>query len=53
MELLYPTSRVTHSASVLDVVGREAVSGRLLMQRGMQLPIVHPESVLVFRLSVD
>ena len=50
VELLYPTTSVTHSTSILDALPGRALPGALLMQRGLQLPIVHPESVLVFRL---
>ncbi|MEM1175042.1 MAG: alpha-galactosidase [Pseudomonadota bacterium] len=51
VELVYPTAPVTHSTSILDAIKGRSFPGSLLMSRGLQLPIVHPESVLVFRLS--
>ena len=50
VELIWPAGERSWSTSVLDAVDGQALSGESLMRAGMQLPIVDPESLLVFHL---
>jgi alpha-galactosidase len=52
IKLLWPArgSFKEYSASILDQMEGQIFSGEALQQFGMQLPIVHPQSSLVFEL---
>ncbi|MEL7448516.1 MAG: alpha-galactosidase [Pseudomonadota bacterium] len=51
VELIWPTNPFTYTESVLDVISKTPITGAALMNAGMQLPILHPETVLVFHLK--
>jgi alpha-galactosidase len=48
--VVWPLEPRSSSASILDVIQDKAISGAALMSAGMQLPIMQPESLLVFHL---
>ena len=52
IKLLWPVrgSFKEYSASILDQLDGQIISGEALQQFGMQLPILHPQSSLVFEL---
>jgi alpha-galactosidase len=55
LELVWPISvdKVKqYSASILNVIDGELFTGELLMQQGMQLPLLDPQSSLVFKLTI-
>ena len=51
IRIVWPLAAQSHSRSILDVVERHAVSGEALMRAGMQLPILHPQSILILHLQ--
>lgn len=54
LALVWPTSvdKVKeYSKSILSVINNQTFTGELLMQHGMQLPTLDPQSSLVFKLS--
>lgn len=53
LNIIWPEKPVSHSPSVLDVISGVVFSGDALMRIGMQLPIMHPESLLIIHLKRD
>lgn len=51
VNIVWPLEPRSYSESVLDVIDSAPVSGAALMNAGMQLPILLPESLLVFHLT--
>jgi len=50
--LIWPTQLKEYSPSILKLIQGEILSGEALMNFGMQLPIVHPQTSLIFELLV-
>jgi len=50
VKIAWPLAPRSYSGSILDVIGDAPVSGDALMRAGMQLPIMQPETLLVFHL---
>ena len=50
IKVVWPLKPRNFSASILDVIEDTPMSGAALMSAGMQLPIMQPESLLVFHL---
>lgn len=50
ISLIWPTQLKEYSPSILRLIQGEILSAEALMSFGMQLPIVHPQSSLVFEL---
>ncbi len=54
VEVVWPVQPKSFSAGILEAIDDAVVSGEALMQAGVQLPILEPQSALVFRLvAVD
>lgn len=51
VKIVWPLAPRSYSGSILDVIGGTPFSGDALMRAGMQLPIMEPESLLVFHLT--
>lgn len=51
LALVWPTELNEYSTSVLNVVNGKKYSGEALMQLGLQLPIVNPQTSLIFELK--
>ncbi|MGB3724906.1 MAG: alpha-galactosidase [Glaciecola sp.] len=51
LDLVWPQKLFEYSPSVLQVVNGKQYSGEALMQFGMQLPVVFPQTSLIFKLS--
>jgi len=51
LTLAWPSQLKEYSPSVLQVVPGEVFSGDSLMRFGMQMPILHPQSSLIFVLE--
>ncbi|NMP30177.1 alpha-galactosidase [Thalassotalea sp. M1531] len=51
LNLVWPTKVKEYSTSVLSVVDGQVFSGEALMAFGMQLPIIDPQSSLIFEVS--
>ena len=50
MSVVWPLEPGTDSASELDAIEDEAISGAALMNAGLQLPIMKPQTLRVFHL---
>lgn len=51
LNVVWPTTLKSYSPSILEQLQDRQLSGQALMRAGLQLPIQHPESVLVFHLQ--
>ncbi|MFK8017847.1 MAG: alpha-galactosidase, partial [Gammaproteobacteria bacterium] len=51
LNVIWPEVPKSYSASILEQLKNVRVSGQALMRAGLQLPISHPETVLVFHLA--
>ena len=51
LSLVWPTKLKEYSPSVLSVIEKQVFSGASLMQMGMQLPVLFPQSSLIFELN--
>jgi alpha-galactosidase len=51
LSLVWPTQLKEYSPSILRLIQGEVISGEALMQFGMQLPLLHPQTSLVFALD--
>ncbi|GLR71715.1 alpha-galactosidase [Agaribacter marinus] len=51
LKMIWPTKLNEYSPSLLNIIDGKHYSGEALMQFGMQLPIVCPQSGLVFKLT--
>ena len=51
MSIIWPREPKSYSPSIIEAIGGQRVSGDVLMHAGVQLPILHPASVLVFHLK--
>jgi len=51
LELVWPKDLKEYSSSITTIVQSKTFSGEVLMQFGMQLPIVFPQTSLVFSLT--
>lgn len=51
LNMIWPTQLKEYSSSILSVVEGQIFSGEALMKFGMQLPIVFPQTSLIFKLS--
>jgi alpha-galactosidase len=51
LSLVWPTQLKEYSPSILRLIQGEVISGEALMQFGMQLPVLHPQTSLVFALD--
>ncbi|MDT0596069.1 alpha-galactosidase [Glaciecola petra] len=51
LNMIWPTQLKEYSSSILSVVEDQIFSGEALMKFGMQLPIVFPQTSLIFKLS--
>jgi alpha-galactosidase len=51
VKIVWPLAPRSYSGSILEVIGSVPFSGDALMRAGMQLPIMEPESLLVFHLA--
>ncbi|MBF7074223.1 alpha-galactosidase [Glaciecola sp. MH2013] len=49
--LIWPTHLKEYSESILSKIEGEVISGELLVNMGMQLPITFPQTTLIFELS--
>ena len=50
VNVAWPLEPRTYSPSILDVLDKQPVSGAALMSAGMQLPVLDPQSVLIWHL---
>lgn len=53
LKLAWPTELDEYSTSILSVIKGQSFSGELLMTLGMQLPIVFPQTSLIFELTTS
>jgi alpha-galactosidase len=51
LNLIWPVAPKSYSPSILEKLQGVRVSGQALMSAGLQLPILHPETVLAFHLT--
>lgn len=51
IKLAWPEQPLRYSDSILEVIDGAVISGEALMNLGMQLPLMWPESLLVFHLK--
>lgn len=52
LELIWPTKVKEYSPSILSKINGEIFTGEVLMQFGMQMPILFPQSSLIFELNL-
>jgi alpha-galactosidase len=50
VSIVWPQEPKSYSTSILDVINGSVISGEALTKAGIQLPIMHPASLLVFHL---
>ena len=50
VERVWPVEPRTYSPSILDVLHQQPISGAALMSPGIQLPVLDPQSVLIWHL---
>jgi alpha-galactosidase len=50
VSIVWPREPKSYSTSILDVINGSVISGEALTNAGIQLPIMHPASLLVFHL---
>jgi alpha-galactosidase len=50
VSIVWPQEPTSYSTSILDVINGSVISGEALTKAGIQLPIMHPASLLVFHL---
>ena len=53
VNIVWPQQPESYSTSILDVIDGAVVSGAALMQAGIQLPVLKPQSILVLHLQAD
>ena len=51
LSLIWPTKLKEYSPSILSIIEQQHFSGEALMQLGMQLPILNPQTALIFELN--
>ncbi|MGI9295611.1 MAG: alpha-galactosidase, partial [Pseudomonadales bacterium] len=51
VNVIWPLKPYNYSTSILDVINGAVVTGDALMRVGLQLPIMMPESLLIFHLA--
>ena len=51
LKLVWPTALKEYSRSILSVIEGQTFSGEILMDMGMQLPIIFPQTSLIFELK--
>ncbi len=51
INVIWPLAPKSNSTSILDVINGAILSGDALMRVGMQLPIMHPENLLIIHLQ--
>ena len=51
IKIVWPLAPESYSTSILDSIETSPITGDALMNAGMQLPIITPQSVLVFQLQ--
>lgn len=51
IEVVWPESPWRYSPSILEVIGSGAYTGQALMQAGLQMPLLKPESLLLLHLT--
>ena len=50
VSIVWPQEPKSYSTSILDVINGSVISGEALTKAGIQLPVMHPASLLVFYL---
>ncbi|WP_395339122.1 alpha-galactosidase [Ningiella sp. W23] len=53
LKLIWPTQLYEYSPSILSFINGECFTGEALMQMGMQLPIIFPQTSLVFSVNSE
>ncbi len=53
IERVWPEKLFEYSPSLLERIDKQTYSGELLMQMGMQLPIVFPQTSVIFKLTTE
>ena len=51
LTLVWPAALKEYSKSILSVIDGQTFSGEILMEMGMQLPIIFPQTSLIFELK--
>ncbi|MDA8787232.1 GH36 C-terminal domain-containing protein, partial [Porticoccaceae bacterium] len=51
VNIIWPLQPSSSSASILDIINGSVISGDGLINAGLQLPIMQPETLLIFHLQ--
>ncbi|MGB0669612.1 MAG: GH36 C-terminal domain-containing protein, partial [Porticoccaceae bacterium] len=51
VNIIWPLEPSSSSASILDIINDSVISGDALINAGLQLPILQPETLLIFHLQ--
>jgi alpha-galactosidase len=51
VNIIWPLQPSSSSASILEIINGSVISGDALKNAGLQLPIMQPETLLIFHLQ--